>query len=317
MSLIIITQPLVKSYFSVETYKRGLRKFLKKSRGPHAVTASVIRGLEELSAPYTLNPAKEKILPTDTVWINESLEALRWVLASPHKNNPLLVGPNLVITPLDHHEIICDPAIDVILQPSDWTKDFMLSLKPILENKVVIWPAGVHIPERILVKKTIDVLIYSKNKGEDNILERVVSLCRERHLSFEIIVYGTFKQSEYFEKLDRAKMLVYISNSESQGLALQEAWAHNIPTLVFNRGYYNYKNHYFDNVKISAPYLSEQTGIFFNTVTLESTFSHFLQNLYVFTPREWVSHNLSDRICAQKFLDIISNMEHTRGKVSP
>jgi hypothetical protein len=231
--------------------------------------------------------------------------AFTWAIKNKHMYKKLVVGPNLVITPKDHNAIITNDAIDIILQPSLWTKQFLLSFEPRLEHKIKLWPAGVEIPKESTLQKTIDVLIYSKNKMKYKLLETICNELKQKQLTYTILEYGSFKQATYFKKLNEAKMLIYLSNSESQGLALQEAWARDIPTLVFNRGYYEYKGNHFVNEHISAPYLNNMTGTFFNEETFSTQFPFFLNNLDRFTPKKYVEQNLSDRVCAEKFLDTV------------
>lgn len=310
MSLIIVTKSSKLDPFSLETYKRLLRTLTKRNRGPSSVTTSLMRGLDELSYDYKLNPTREEIGTADTVWVNESIDALYYAITNREKYRHLIVGPNLVVTTSESESIITDTRIDTILQPSEWTKDFMTSQESTLENKVQIWPAGVSIPESNTQKKTSDVLLFIKNDVEDSLLEKIQTLLQKENLSFTILHYGTFKQSDYFSMLNKTKFLIYLSNSESQGLALQEAWVRDVPTLVFNRGYFEYKEYTFKNDKISAPYLTKQTGMFFNSNNFEEVFYDFINDLKKFTPKQYVIDNLSDKVCAQKFLQIIS--EHTK-----
>jgi hypothetical protein len=305
MSLIILTKPPFFNILSSETYKRILKNAFNKVRGPSSVTSSLIRGLNELGYKYKHNPDVHSISIDDTVWVNESIDALTWAIKNKHMYKKLVVGPNLVITPKDHNAIITNDAIDIILQPSLWTKQFLLSFEPRLEHKIKLWPAGVEIPKESTLQKTIDVLIYSKNKMKYKLLETICNELKQKQLTYTILEYGSFKQATYFKKLNEAKMLIYLSNSESQGLALQEAWARDIPTLVFNRGYYEYKGNHFVNEHISAPYLNNMTGTFFNEETFSTQFPFFLNNLDRFTPKKYVEQNLSDRVCAEKFLDTV------------
>ena len=194
MALVILTKSPRANFFSKEFHKGWLRKIIKKDRGPKAVTASLLRGLNELGFAYKLNPKIREIGAHDTLWINESLDALGWAIHFKGKENTLIVGPNLVITPLDHKEILCDKAIDIILQPSAWTKDFMIMVKPELKDKLRIWPAGVAVPETKNIGKSIDMLVYTKNNAEKKLMDRIILSLKEKKLAFDIIDYGAFKQ---------------------------------------------------------------------------------------------------------------------------
>lgn len=305
MSLIILTKSPYLNLFSFETYKRLLRNVTKRNRGPSSVTASLMRGLDELAYPYALNSAIGDSSHTDTVWVNESLDALNYAISCREKYKHLVVGPNLVVFTPDSNRIITDTRIDTIVQPSSWTRDFMISQEPSLQNKIHIWPAGVMVPKSVNENTSNNVLLYIKNPMEAGLVEKITSLLQKESLHFSIIRYGTFKQSDYFTQLMNAKFLIYLSNSESQGLAVQEAWARDVPTLVFDRGYFEYKDYTFKSEKISAPYLTEQAGKFFNNSNFEEVFYDFINTINTFTPKQYIMSNLTDKICAQKFLQII------------
>jgi hypothetical protein len=48
--------------------------------------------------------------------------------------------------------------------------------------------------------------------------------------------------------------------------------------------------------------------MFFNEETFTTIFKLFINNLDTFTPKEYVSENLSDAVCAKKFLTIIEQV---------
>jgi hypothetical protein len=50
---------------------------------------------------------------------------------------------------------------------------------------------------------------------------------------------------------------IYLQTTETQGMALQEARMMNVPTFVWNRGYFKNKYLFWADSKISAPYLDE------------------------------------------------------------
>lgn len=306
MSLVILTKSPQFSIVSKETYKKILRLLLQKQRGPSGVIASLLRGLSELKYKYQVNPNESEIKGASCIWVNESIEALSWAIAHKKEGQLLVVGPNLVVSPLEHNSLICNQKINVILQPSLWTKELMENQKPELKDKILIWPAGVQIPKQNYRQKNIDVLIFIKNQLDPSPFSRILKYLESHNLNYEIITYGRFKQKEYFNKLEHSKALLYISDSESQGLAIQEAWARNVPTLVYNRGYYHFKKLYFESEKISAPYLSDECGMFFTMPNFEANFSNFFSRLKHFSPRSYVERELSDLASAQKFINIVT-----------
>ena len=305
MTLIILTKPLKINFFSLETYKRFLRILTKKKRGPSGVTESLIRGLNMLDYPYKINPSAEDIKNGETVWVNESIDALKYALVHKTSQSFLLAGPNLTVIPFEKNEIICSPKIDIVIQPSLWVKKFVVSLKPTLREKIAIWPAGVEIPKANNQVKDIDVLIYQKSEVSYELLREIRNQIKKNNLKSEDLIYGKFTQYDYFNKLDRTKMVIYLSNSESQGLALQEAWARDVPTLVYNRGFFEYHGYSFSDDAISAPYLTRESGMFFSEENFRVQFEDFIKKLRTFNPKRYVTKNLSDKATALLFIKII------------
>jgi hypothetical protein len=104
-------------------------------------------GLRELGQSYKHNIRSCKINVDDVVYINGSLDALKWAIKAKKlgKISRLIVGPVMVVLPSDLNNIICSGQIDKIILPSQWVKNLWLSIKPELESKIIIWPAGVSV----------------------------------------------------------------------------------------------------------------------------------------------------------------------------
>ncbi len=304
MPLHIITQK-PNNYFSKEYLKTLARKIFHKKRGPQAVVASLIRGLKELNYPYKLNA---KIELSDTVYVNESLSALRWAvkLKKQGKINKLIAGPNLVVTPDEYSSLIASPEIDLYLTPSNWNRNWWLSIKPELANRLVVWPAGAE--DRGATKEEAKkiVLVYKKTVPE-NLFAEAIEKLKANKLNYQVINYGEFKQSEYFSLLAQSQIIIYLQESESQGIALLEAWSRNIPTFVWNKGVLEYKNYIWPEAKISSPYLEKECGAFFkNSTELAELLTDFINKKLVFSPREYYLENFTDKICAANFFKLIN-----------
>jgi glycosyltransferase involved in cell wall biosynthesis len=102
-------------------------------------------------------------------------------------------------------------------------------------SKLDYWPTGIdtnYFKERS--KENCDVvLIYFKQRKEEE-LNIVKNLLEENKIKFETIIYGKYDQKDYLEKLKSVKYLIWIGRQESQGIALQEALATNVPILVWD-----------------------------------------------------------------------------------
>jgi len=52
----------------------------------------------------------------------------------------IIAGPAISV-PLDNNDIFFDKNIDIIVAPSQWVKEYFLSLKPMCPERIVVWPA--------------------------------------------------------------------------------------------------------------------------------------------------------------------------------
>lgn len=304
MQLHIITRK-PNNYFSVEYLKFLARAFLNKKRGPHAVVASLLRGLDEMGVFYKFNSEIDK---NDIIYVNNSLDALLWAinLKKTGKIYKLIAGPNIVVTPDEYDSLITANEIDLYILPSDWNRNWWLSIKPNLAKKLVIWAAGVKDLDFFDNTNKENVLVYRKNVSED-IFKKVINVLEKKKIKYSIINYGKFKQADYFLLLKKTSCLIYLQESESQGIALIEAWANNVPTFIWNNEVLKYKNYFWSDSKISAPYLNNQCGLFFkNEKELSVILDNFFNKKNKFYPRDYYLSNFTDKICAQKFLELIN-----------
>lgn len=131
----------------------------------------------------------------------------------------LLVGPNISVL------------------PSRWVKEAYEKDCPELIGRIKIWAAGIDETYWSDVKKLLDTCIY-----------------RTLFSAMESIQNNNIKKSYLY--LD---LLFFLSQSESQGIALAEAWAMDVPTFSWNPREFVYKMHTFKNVS-SAPYTTSENG---------------------------------------------------------
>jgi hypothetical protein len=150
--------------------------------------------------------------------------------------------------------------------------------------------------------KTIDFLIYNKLKDRALFFE-IVNYLKSKNYNIKIFEYGKFKQPEYFEALEYSRFEIYLSDSESQGLAMFEAWARGVPTLIFEKGVWE-RSGIKVSGKISAPYLSSECGESFSNF---NDFSHSLTKLLSssYNPENYVQKNFTNEVCAKKYLNVL------------
>lgn len=280
-----------------------VKKILKKeNRGPRAVFLSLVRGLRELKTSFSVN---ENF--TDTVVVLSGILPLKKAILKKQQGviKKLIAGPNLVVLPSEYGSIIANKEIDRVIMPSLWVKEYYEKLEPRLIGKISVWPAGVKVPQNEEQKeKTLDFIVYNK-VGMSEIFKDVVHFLNFRKYVFKVVDYNNFKQAEFFHLLNSTKALIYLSESESQGLAMFEAWARNVPVLIWERGFWE-KQGFRVSGNTASPYVSEQSGMRFkNFADFKDVLPNFLKSN--FEPKRYVLENFTDSLCAEKLLEIIKN----------
>lgn len=272
--------------------------------GPAAVQKSLIAGLMKLNVPFKLNPWAYKI--SGTVCVLRDEKALRWALERKKKGfiTKIIAGPNIVVSPTDYDGIIKDSGINTVVVPSDWNKRWWMTFDQALEARAEVWAAGVEDfgagrnPNGVCI-------VYSKNPNE-KLFHKIMEVLWNYKLPIVVSEYGKFKQKEYFRLLKNARMLVYLSESESQGIALHEAWMADIPALVWNRGYFEHKGQRFTDLSIGAPYLTEACGISFSgEEDFEQKLIEFNERYDSFKPRAYSLGHFTNEISARKYITIV------------
>ena len=310
MKIVILTRP-PKNFFTVFSFyliywTKNLAKevLFIPNYGPEAVLGSLIRGFKILKVDYQLNPKADKV--SDVVCVVSGISALKWAIQAKKqgKIKKIIAGPNIVVTPKDAGGILLDEVIDLVIVPSQWVKDFYASFKLGFGERIRVWPAGVEICPQSKEKRE-GCLIYKKSVDKE-IFDFVIQHLKSQNIDYKIIEYGRYKKEKYFEILNKVKFMIYLSESESQGIALLEAWVRNVPTLVWNRGYWQYKKYKWHGSS-SAPYLTKDCGMFFQDKNdFHNKFNIFIKNLSNFKPREYSLKNFTDKIATLNYLKIIN-----------
>lgn len=283
-----------KNVLRLEFWRWAMRAVVHKYSGPDAVRDSLIRGLSGHRISYRINVPPGNGDSAVVLSGTQALQdAIRWRRAGRIKK--LIAGPNVVMHPNDSSGVMLDDAIDTILTPSDWVKDFWHHEAPLIAPKLHVWAAGTAIASGST--RTGLPLIYDKF-GDETLYAKISATVGAHRL----FTYGTFTHSAYLAALADAPYLVYLARSESQGLALQEAWAHDVPTLVNHSTHWNGANHSWDAPHINCPYLTAELGMVFEdteelrTLTPQTTLLH---------PKGYCDAHLSDYASTEALLKLL------------
>lgn len=282
-------------FYQLEGWRYLISRYIfRKQRGPDAVCESLVRGLKELGVEFALNPKQ----PQEVTVVLSGTEALRQALAAKFSGQikKLIVGPNIVIHPYHAERIICDEAIDIVLVPSKWVADFWSHEAPALKSKIRIWPAGVAVSSAST--RMGQPIIYDKLGDKDLLAGAEASM----GTSVRKFTYGQFSRQKYLKALTDAPVVIYLSRSESQGLALQEAWAHDVPTLVNKSTHWEGVGLSWDSPQINCPYLTPELGAVFENL---EELPRMIEKSLLLHPKHYCDKHLSDRASVQALLKLI------------
>jgi GR25 family glycosyltransferase involved in LPS biosynthesis len=180
-------------------------------------------------------------------------------------------------------------------------------------------PYGIDVdtfqPVKNINEKTHDCLIYFKDR-DPQLLEDAIKTLKNRGLSYLIIHYRHYQEYDYKDHLDRCKFMIVIGRHESQGFAIEEAMAKNIPLLVLDcesmydevtYGEKVYEKHKQNNKNLLAtavPYWSNECGIKITKIDeLNKSLDVMTENLETYRPRDYILKTLTDSICMERILN--------------
>ena len=294
---------------------KWLTRFSMQSPGGHiAVTRSLLRGLRTLGRGHKYNPSLEVSISSHCVVLSNS-DALSQAiqLKRTGKVRRLLAGPNLFTLPTEMNGMLASAEVDMCLVPSEWVKTLYLSVMPSLRGRIAVWAAGVdaeywNVPDKIVQQQSTVILLYVKSGMTEADILRLSELLSGNGCEIIRVNSGSYHPDQFRQVLAAVDLCVFVSTSESQGIALQEAWSCNRPTWVFNPGYWldhEGRAHHAS----SAPYLTEECGhTFTNLIELEILCNRWNVGELQYAPRQWVVEHMTDKICASRLLHLVDNL---------
>ncbi len=262
---------------------RSIKLF--QSNGPSEVIKGILKSLR--AQPHNLTTISK------CNWvISSNLEDLITDWDVNQLENPILLGPNI-----EFERFLPEVASlkkKYVLVPSLWVKPIVQYRLNIPMDLIKVWASGVDTQYWRSEKKIRrNVLIYRKYDESDDVVT-VCNYLRERNISYKVFEYGKYQQRAFKKYLGSSFAGIWLAGSESQGMALLQAWSMDVPTLVRR------KNTYVDKLTSriypcsSAPYLSPEAGQFSETESLtENDLINFFNPSFKFHPRRYVNENFT------------------------
>jgi hypothetical protein len=280
------------------------------------VTRSLARGLRQLGIGFTLNPLRAP--DAASVWVVlGSVEALRQAMDLKQRRGMelLLAGPNLMVRSDEYGGILASMEVDACIVPSDWVGTAYIEDAPGLKGRIRTWYAGVdeeywRAPP---MAKRRNALVYWKN-ADPKLCMHIEKELEKAGWTVLRMRYGHYSRAAYRRALAKSRFAVFLSRSESQGIALAEAWAMDVPTLAWEpdrlviggRAYSEFS---------ASPYMNRHVGLRWKS---QADFSELLtqlpQRLPHFSPRAWVEQNMTDKQAALKLVNIVDELLSRKGR---
>ena len=230
-----------------------------------------------------------------------------------YPNTKFLFGPHFSVFPEKHTMDVIRRNKVVYAQPSEWAAKIWKDSELCKNIKVVPLPFGVDIEKFKDTKpnsKREYVSIYFKRR-HPNELRFVANFLRAKNINYRIFNYvENYNENEYLTYLQNSKFCFWLDAHESQGFALEEALACDVPLIVWNitSMKQEHGSSYTDIPATTIPYWDERCGeYFYNVHELETVFNLFMSKLETYKPREYIVENLSIQKCEEKFVNLINS----------
>lgn len=309
--LTIMTEPL-SPYYKCRTFVRKFIRNIPNNYGGHySVTRSLFDGFDKIGfKEYNYRPALKNI--GEHVHVLSGALALKYALDLKRKGivKRVTTGPNTIAFPdQEGVEYLKDPCVDLILFPSQMNADYFCRYIPELKGKVKPFASGINIDDFYPANTERKyALIYSKYV--DSYWGNYISYILEKHgFRPHIIQYGNYNLDEYKQILSVSKFMISLSKHDTQGLYLAEAWAMDCPTICYNSHFCSFSTTatYVEGNQIGSPYVCEENGALFDSIDeLERIIVEYEVRKQAWHPREYVLRHMTDAICSQHFLDLIT-----------
>ena len=175
--------------------------------------------------------------------------------------------------------------------------------KSFKSETAIVCPSGV-ISENQLLKnmklknRNQKCLIYFKNRSHSE-LEKLTKFLVSKNQEFKIFEYGKYNNQDLIGEAKKSKFGILLNNTETQGFAVQEILACNLPLIVWNSD----KN-YFDNHVLSGTSVTEWSQlcgeIFSDFSEFEDTYIKFMQRIEYYKPGQLVKEKLTYEVFSKK-----------------
>ncbi len=222
--------------------RRALRRMLRGPSpilGQRRVFINLCAGLDRLGVPYRVNDFRHaRRHPGEVACIvgkPHVLDRAAW-------ENPILFGASVFSHPVDDPDLLRRRPVVRILVPGDWMRAMFAETYG--DDVVHAWPIGIDTDRWAPAPsgaRPVDVLVYDKVRWEHDhyeatLIAPVLDACARRGLRVATLRYGAYREAEFERLLGRVRLMVFLCEHETQGIAYQQALSAGVPVLAWDRG---------------------------------------------------------------------------------
>ncbi len=225
----------------------------------------------------------------EVVFVLADLDCLQWAIKQKMNGyiKKIIVGPFISTLPFDNHFALDSEHINGLLFVSNWLPNIFFKTYKHKNRPYKIWYSGIdHVYwNSEVIPKNRQYILYIKSDhfNISKIIERHLKL---KNVKFKILRYGSYSKEQYKNELQKSCGVIFISPSETQGLAMFESWSCNVPTIHWNPEMMLYLGKKYEPAS-SCPYLDQTLGLSFKSVEeFSQKFEEFRNQISQFSPRK-------------------------------
>ncbi len=236
--------------------------------------------------------------------------------------NPAIFGPGEVPLPDKVMPVVEQNHLKVVTQPSEW---YCALWRDVLGDRIHPMPVAIDTeawPNLSGHAKTLDVIVYDKIRWnrperEADLLKPLLAHLKARKLSYEVLRYGHHGLDQFRSSLARGRVMVFICEHETQGLAYQEAMSSGVPILAWDdRQLVSPSDRKLapEGLAVSSvPYFDERCGRRARLSEMCEAFDLFWEEKDSYAPRDYVVENLNLAAGAARYLELFSMIDGSAG----
>lgn len=226
-----------------------------------------------------------------------------------YTNKFFIFGPHFSVFPDEKFNLINFKTNNhIYIMPSKWCIELWNIVKSDIKINMKVFTFPVNTEKFNQIKNDRNkVMIYYKSRNI-NELKYLIKFLINKNIDFKIFNYNTkYNEEDFINYLHDCRYAIILDAHESQGFAIEEIMACNVPLLVWNVKFMSQElnSQYSNYPATTIPYWDDNCGeYFYEANELEEKFNIFITKLDTYKPRQFILDNLSVEKCALRFKNL-------------